>query len=164
VLWREDFTNGKTPEAKAEAIRRAHKIIESVPDYVRGKNPSLEESFQHLESEMSQRMEEAREWGFADPWSPEFYQKTKNLPEGVLTFDQAIAQKICTDHKTLQGLERLLQTVGYPEPLFRSRVITKFGYERALVKQRERQLEADKARKKKKRSQNAGTKSDVKPT
>jgi hypothetical protein len=81
VLWPEEFSNGRT----AEAIRRAHKLIGSVPDYLGGKNPSLKESFQHFESEMQQRMEEAGEWGFADPWSHELYQKTKNLPDGVLT-------------------------------------------------------------------------------
>jgi hypothetical protein len=164
VLWPEDFRNGRTPEAKAEAIRRAHKLIGSVPDYLGGKNPSLKESFQHLESEMPQRMEEAREWGFADPWSHELYQKTKNLPDGVLTFDRAIAKGICIHHKTPQGLEKFLRTVGYPESPLRSRGITEFGYMRALEKQESRQRKADRDRKKEKRSQNAGVKSALKPT
>lgn len=160
VLWPEDFSNGKT----AETIRRAYRLIRSVPDYLGGKNPSLNESFQHFEPEMSQRIEEAREWGFADPWSHELYQKTKDLPDEVLTFDKAIAKGICPHHKTPQGLEKFLRTVGYPESLLRSRVITEFGYKRALVKQKARQRESDRDRKKKERSQSAGAKSDVKPT
>lgn len=160
VLWPKELTNGKP----AEAIRRARKLIGSVPDYLGGKNPSLKESFQHFELEMSQRIEEAREWGFAEPWSHELYQKTKDLPDGVLTFDEAIAQGVCHRHKTRKGLEDFLRRVEYPKRFLRDQVITKVGYERALELQKDKQRKGDSARKKKRRSQNAGAKSDVKPT
>jgi hypothetical protein len=143
ILWPEDLRNDRT----AEAIRRAQRLIETVPSYLSGKNPSLKESFQSFELESEQRWEEAREWGFADPWSRKFYEKSKSLPEGLLTFEQAITGEICYHHKTLKGLEELLRSVGYPEHLFSSRVITKFGYERALVKQKAKQREADRDRK-----------------
>jgi len=164
ILWPDDFSNGRT----AEAIRRAHKLIESVPDYLRGKKTSpgqsVEEAFQDFFSEIDQRMPEAREWGLAEPWSPEFYQKYKMLPEGVFTFDQAIAQKVCHSHKTIRGLEKFLRSVKYPEILLRDRVISKFGYERALVKQKAAQREADRKRKKKKGPQEARSKPTVEPT
>jgi hypothetical protein len=149
VVWPDDFRSGRT----AEAIRRAHRLIKSVPDYLSGKNSSLKESFQDFWLESEQRIEEAREWGFADPWSRKLYEKTKSLPEGVLSFEQAITEGICPHHKTLKGLEELLRSVGYPEYLFRSRVITKLGYERALEKQKAKQREADRNRKRKTRSE-----------
>jgi hypothetical protein len=149
VLWPEDFRSGRT----ADAIWRAHRLIKSVPDYLTVKNPSLKESFQDFGLESEQRIEEAREWGFADPWSRKLYEKNKSLPEGVLTFEQAITEGICHHHKTLKGLEGLLRSVVYPEDVFTSRVITKFGYERALVKQEAKQREADRVRKRKARSE-----------
>jgi hypothetical protein len=163
ILWPDDFSNGRT----AEAIRRAQKLIESVPDYLRGKKTSPgqseEEAFQDFCLEIDRRMEEAREWGLAEPWSGEFYQKSKILPEGVFTFDQAIAQKVCPSHKTLRGLEQFLRGVNYPEILLRDRVITEFGYQRALLKQKAARREADRKRKRQKRSQGARSKSAVKP-
>jgi hypothetical protein len=163
ILWPDDFSNGRT----AEAICRAHKLIESVPDYLRGKKTSpgqsVEEAFQDFFSEIDRRLPEAREWGLAEPWSPD-YQKYKELPEGVFTFDQAIDQNVCHFHKTLQGLGKLLRSVEYPEILLRAGVITKIGYERALAKQKAMRQEADRARKKKKRSTTAKTKPDATAT
>jgi hypothetical protein len=157
ILWPEDFKNAR----EGEAIRRAQKLIESVPDYLGRKKTSpaqsLEEALQDFYSETDRRMEEARDWGLAEPWSRE------SLPEGVFTFDQAIAQGVCHSHKTAEGLENLLRSVEYPDALLEDRVITAFGYERALVKRKVARREADRKRKKQKRSQEASSKSTIKP-
>jgi hypothetical protein len=164
LLWPEDFKTGKA----AEAILRAHKLIESVPDYLSGKKTSpgqsAEEAFQNYFRETDRRMPEAREWGLAEPWNPELYQKYKILPEGVFTFDRAIEQGFCHRHKTVHGLKRILRSVDYPEQLLRVGLITKIGYQRALAKQKAMRREADRARKKKKRSATARTKPDATAT
>ena len=81
LRWREDFETGHT----AEAIRKAHKLIELVPDYLSGKKTSpgqsVGEAFQDYCLEIDDRMEEAREWGLPEPWSREFYEKYEMLPE-----------------------------------------------------------------------------------
>ena len=151
VLWPAECRSGRA----AHAIRRAHRLIRTVPDYLSGKNPSRKESFQHF---ALKRIEEAREWGFAEPWSRKLYAKDKILPEGGLTFEQAITEGICHHHKTLNGLEEFLRSVGYPEDFFTSRVITKVGYERGLVKQKAKRREADRERKRKTRSEGNGSK------
>jgi hypothetical protein len=157
ILWPEDFRNGR----KAEAIRRAHRLIKSVPDYLGGKDPSLKQSLRDFGPEIEQRTKEASEWGLSEPRS---YLFDEANPDMALSFEAAITQGICAEHKTVNGLKEFLQSVGYPKHLLDDRVITKAGYDRAIEKRQHRRRTADRERKRKKRSQSAMSKMRVKPT
>jgi hypothetical protein len=64
VLDPEAFKDNAGP-----AIRRAERIVRAVPQYLSGKNPNLREAFEVFKPELEFRSNEARKWGFSEPWS-----------------------------------------------------------------------------------------------
>jgi hypothetical protein len=158
ILEPEAFKDNAGP-----AIRRAERIVRAIPQFLDGKNPNLREVFETFKPELEFRNNEAREWGFSESLSIDFFKKRKRLPEGeqlwkqavsdagAIFFRDAITDETFKEHKTVRGLTKFLKSVGYPEAYLQMGVITKVGYQRALEKRKQERLQADAKRKRESR-------------
>jgi hypothetical protein len=160
LLYPKDLAVGNA----AKAVSRAHKMIEMVPSYLKGRNLNLKEALTEFEAEGLRRNKEAKEWGFSEPLSIQYCESTKKKPEGEklweqelrraggMTFEEAISSGICEHHKTVPWLTKFLKAVEYPEAYLEMRVITKPGYQRALEKKKQTRRKKNTAQKKKSRA------------
>jgi hypothetical protein len=138
------------------AIRRADRIIKQVQQYLEGKNPNLQESFEAFVPELRLRNREASEWGFAEPLSPNIHRAQDQFPEGVMSFEEALKNRLIGQYKTKQGLIKFLESEGYPEWALKLQAITKVGCE--IVKQKHLDKEARQKRQSRKKKSTASKK------
>jgi hypothetical protein len=115
---------------------------------------SLQESFKKFGRDLELRNKETDEWGFPESLSPDFHRKMKKrygelpeFPEGVITFRQAVETRVCELHKTEKGLKKFLESVGYPAWALELQAITKFGYQVAIEKMKQKRRDKDAERK-----------------
>ena len=160
LLYPKDLAEGNA----AKAIRRAHKMIEMVPNHLKGRSLSLKELFPEFKRETLRRKREASAWGFSEPLTIGYREFLKKTAEGEklweqelrraggMTFEEAISSGICEHHKTVPWLTKFLKAVEYPEAYLEMRVITKPGYQRALEKKKQTRRKKNTAQKKKSRA------------
>jgi len=149
------------------AVRRAERIIGAVPKYLAGKDLSLEEKLERFKPELDLLNQEAAEWGFPEPITNKFFIYVKRhrpkevrlaeflkqqLPQGVMTFEEASKNEAFKDHKSVNGLTKFLKKVGYPETYLQMGLITKVGYQRALEKRKQERRKEDAKRKRESRN------------
>ncbi len=151
---------------RGPAIRGAEKIVRAVPQYLAGKDLSLEEKLERFRPELDLLNQEAAEWGFPEPITSSFLNHVKKhrpkevplaeyfkqrLPQGVMTFEEASENEAFKDHKSVSGLTKFMRKFGYPKPYLQMGLITPAGYQRALEKRKQERQEKNTRRKRESR-------------
>jgi hypothetical protein len=144
------------------AIQRAEQLVRAVPKYLTDKiHPNLRAKFREFTPDVERRIKEANKWGFTDLSDSNLYWSPDQLPDGAMTFEQAVGNGTCEKHKTVRGLTQLLESVGYPVGYLQKKVITKHGYQEALKEQEQRRRQRGAERKRESRKKSSSPKSSA---
>jgi hypothetical protein len=148
------------------AVRSTERLIRAVPQYLAGKDLSLEEKLERFGPELDLLNQEAAKWGFPEPITNSFLNHVKKhrpkevplaeyfkqrVPQGVMTFEEAIENEAFKDHKTVSGLTKFMRKFGYPEAYLQMGLITLAGYQLALEKRKQARREENAKRKRESR-------------
>jgi hypothetical protein len=104
-----------------------------------------------VQAEQAAKRAELKVLGFEEPIEN---LDLNQLPSGVFSFKQAVAQEWCQDHKTERWLRKFLQRFGYPKELLARQIITKTAYDLFTTKKRDAKRASDAKRKQVLRARN----------